>query len=186
MAVTTLNKYPLVKNADGSLVLQLGDLSARQDVSLVFRIEFPAKSDTATLAAAFRVSDAAGVLTAPETDIVWAFAGQDANDAQRRNRTVDHAVAQLYAAAAKAEALEMNRNGRYDQSGTWLERTALKIEAYAGDDAFLRRLVAELREQNMAEYSAPMSAASMKRQYAANLNMSRMRDESGKARRRPN
>lgn len=186
MAVTTLNKYPLLKNADGSLALQLGDLSARQDVSLVFRIEFPAGSAKATLAAAFRVSDAAGALTAPETDIVWTFAAQEANDAQPRNRTVDHAVAQLYAAAAKAEALEMNRNGRYDQSGKWLERTARKIEAYAGDDAFLRGLVAELREQNMAEYSAPMPAARMKRQYAANLNMSRMRDESGKARRRPN
>jgi len=185
ISVTTLNKYPLKNDADGRVSLQLGDLAARQEVSLVFRLQFPAGADKETLAALFSLSDATGVLSAPDTDIVWTFADHAANDAQRRNTAVDRAVAELYGAAARADALEMNRAGRFDQAALRLEATAKRIEQYAGSDPDLRRLIAELRERHDA-YSAPMSPMAMKGEYFASRNISSMRDPAGKARRRPN
>ncbi|MEO6212370.1 MAG: VWA domain-containing protein, partial [Vicinamibacterales bacterium] len=141
--VTTLNKYPLVANADGSVSLQLGDLAARQEVSLVFRMKFPAGKAKASAAA--------------ECEIAWAFAGHTENDPEPRNATVDRAVAALYAAAARAEALELNRAGHFDRAKDLLEKIARKVERYAGSDPELRRTIAELR-QRQESYSAPMAA----------------------------
>ncbi len=185
MSVTTLNRYPLEAKSDGSVALALGDLAARQEVALVFRMKFPSGTAKSALAATFKVSDARGALSAPETDILWTFADHAANDAQSRNRVVDHAVAMLYAAAARAEALEMNRAGRYQDSGAWLKLTSDKIASYAGGDPVLNAIVEELREKHVPAMSAAMSSGDMKRDLSASLSMSRMRDESGKARRKP-
>jgi len=185
MGVTTLNRYPLESKPDGSVVLSIGDLAARQDVALVFRMKFPSGTAKTAIAASFKVSDARSVLTAPETDILWTFADNSANDAQPRNRQVDHAVAVLYAAAARAEALEMNRAGRYQDSGLRLRRTSDKIASYASGDAVLSALVDELRDKDTAELSAPMSSGQMKRSLSASMHLRLMREASGKARRKP-
>ena len=185
VSIKSLNRYPLTTDGDGSASLQLGDLTARQEVALVFRLKFPAGRSGEHASALFGVTDAARALSIPDNDIIWTFAGHAENDAQPRNRTVDRAVAELYAAAARAEALEMNREGRYEDSGARLEEIARKIEAYAGHDPVLRELVEELRQRHKVTYSAPMSAQLSKSEYASSLNASRMRDESGKARRRP-
>lgn len=185
VTIKTLNRYPLTTHGDGSASLQLGDLTARQEVALVFRLKFPAGRSGEHASALFGVTDASRVLSIPDNDIIWTFAGHAENDAQPRNRTVDRAVAELYAAAARAEALEMNREGRYQDSGARLEEIARRIEAYAGHDPVLRELVEELRQRHKVTYSAPMSALLSKSEYASSLNASRMRDESGKARRRP-
>jgi Ca-activated chloride channel family protein len=184
ISMTTLNHYPLVTNADGTVSLQLGDLIARQDVSLVFRLEFPAGAPQSTASAVFAVTDPNGVLAEPDRDIVWTFAGHVENDRQPRNRTVDRIVAELYAAAARAEALELNRAGRFDDARERLEKTAKAIEQYAGSDPEMLRVIAELRERHDS-YSAPMSAVLLKKEYSQSLSSSRMRDVTGKARRRP-
>jgi len=183
MSVTTLNRYPLEAKADGSVALQLGDLAARQEVALVFRLKFPSGTAKTALGALFTVTDARGALTAPETDILWTFADHAANDAQPRNRHVDRAVATLEAAAARAEALEMNRAGHYKNSSLRLRLTSDKIAQYAADDPALSAIVRELTEQDMPDYAAPMADGTRKRKLSASWNMSRMRDESGKARR---
>ena len=184
MSVRTLNRFGMEGRSDGSLALQLGDLAARQEVALVFEITFPSGNAKTAIAASFKVSDARGVLTAPETDIVWTFADHTANDAQPRNRVVDHAVATLEAAAARAEALEMNRAGRYVDSRVRLKLSSDKIAQFAAGDPALGALVQELEDSDGAEYSKPMSSAAMKRKLSASLSASRMRDESGKARRK--
>jgi len=184
ISVTTLHKYPLVTDAGGSVSMQLGDLAARQDVALVFHLGFPPGKVKESASAVFSVSDATGAITEPERDIVWTFASDADNDAQPRNTAVDRAVAELYAAAARAEALEINRAGRFDESRERLERTARKIEQYAGSDPDLLRIIAELRERHLP-YSSPMSAMLRKKEYSGSLSAIRMRDAEGKARRRP-
>ena len=184
MSVTTLNRFAMEARADGTFALSIGDLAARQEVALVFGMKFPSGPAKTAIAASFRVSDARGALTAPETDILWTFADHAANDAQPRNRQVDHAVATLYAAAARAEALEMNRAGRYQESGVRLRRTSDRIASYASGDAVLSALVEELREKDMPQVSARMSRGDMKRNLTASSHMRLMRDESGKARRK--
>jgi len=185
VSVTTLNSYRVRPPAGGSFVVQLGDLTARQEVSLVFALKFPAAVEGEVASVLFSVSDAAGALSAPESDVAWTFAEHRSNDTQPRNVAVDRAVAQLYAAAARADALELNRAGRFADAMARLEAAALRVEKYAGSDAQLCRIIAELRERHEA-YSAPMSAMRSKQEFAASRNISSMRDASGKARRRPN
>jgi hypothetical protein len=133
----------------------------------------------------FSVADAAGAQQAPPADIVWILGGDAENETQPRNRAVDRAVAQLYAAAAQAEALELNRAGRYEEARAGLVGAALRIERDAGSDPELRVLIEQMRERE-ATYVQPMSALHRKREYASSYNVSRMRDPEGKARRRPN
>ena len=185
ITVRTLNSYPLATNADGSVSMRLGDLTARQDVSAVFELTLPEGRETETRGAVFSVADAAGAQQAPPADIVWTFAGEAENDAQPRNRAVDRAVAQLYAAAAQAEALELNRAGRYEEARAGLVGAALRIERDAGSDPELRVMIEQMRERE-ATYVQPMSSLHRKREYASSYNVSRMRDPEGKARRRPN
>ncbi len=57
----------------------------------------------------------------------------------------------LYAAAARAEALEMNRDGRYQESGIRLRLTSEKIAEYAADDPVLGAHIRDLREREHAD-----------------------------------
>lgn len=183
VTATTLNRYSMAANADGSVSLHLGDLVARQDVALVFRLQFPRGRAGETSVVSFAVRDRQGVFTDPAREAAFTFATHSENDAQGRNRRVDFAVAELYTAVARAEALELNRARRFDAARERLEKTARKIESYAGSDPELRRLVAELRERDDPMYAATMSAIAMKRAYAENYNVSRMRDPLGRAKR---
>ena len=183
--VGTLNRFSLRPNGAGTVSVSIGDLPARQEVSVVFRLQFPAGDQGQTVSAVFGIGDAAGALRAPDADRVWTYADHEANDTQPRNVVVDRAVAHLYAATAKADALELNREGRFDEARARLEATARRIAEYAGQDPELRAIVAELKERNDI-YSAPMDSRSMKSEYAASYNVHRMRNPEGKARRRPN
>ena len=182
MSVTTLNKFELDAKSDGSLALRLGDLAARQEVALVFAIKFPSGVAKSALAASFKVSDARGSLTAPETDLLWTFADHAANDAQPRNGEVEHAVALLEAAAARAEALEMNRLGRYADSSSRLKYTAARLSGSARPDVVEVGMALGRDEK---DYSAPMSEGERKRKFSDSLSVSRMRDMLGKAKRKP-
>jgi Ca-activated chloride channel family protein len=184
VTLTTLNEYPVGTNADGSISLQLGDLVSRQDVTLVFRLAFPAGRSGATVAAVFSIGEATGVLQERERDIIFTFAGHAQNDAQPRNRVVDRVVAELYSARARAEALELNRAGRYDDALARLEQTVRRIEQYAGSDPELHQIAEQLqgRHEDFASAMAPMA---MKREFSSSHSSSRMRDVFGRAKRRP-
>jgi Ca-activated chloride channel homolog len=182
--VTTLNRFPVKREAAGRLSVQLGDLTSRQDVSIVLRLGFPSGTEGQTATAVLAVTDANAAIQEPDTDLIWTYADHHANDAQRRNVDVDRAVAALYAAQARAEALDMNHQGRFDEAAARLEKTARRIEQYAGSDPELRAIVESLRERHVA-YSQPMMAMYSKAEHFASINLSRMRDTEGKARRRP-
>ena len=97
---------------------------------------------------------------------------------------VDRAVAKLYAAEAAAEALQMNRDGRFAEAVARLKATARRIEGYAGDDRELCALIHSLREKDDA-YAQPMVARFSKSEYYAHMNTIHMRDTAGRAPRRP-
>ena len=182
--VTTLNRFPVRQDADGRVSVRLGDLASRQDVALVLRLKFPPGKIGTSVRAVFGVTDARGAISEPETDFIWTYADHAANEMQSRNVIVDRAVARLYAAQASAEALELNRARRFEEATARLEVTARRIERYAGVDPELRAILESLRERHDL-YAQPMVAATSKAQYYASMNMSRMRESDGKARRRP-
>lgn len=180
IGVTTLNRFPVDENGEGRISVRLGDLASRQEVSIVLCLRFPDGVCGKTARAIFGVTDARAILSAPDTDIIWAFADHAANDAQARTVVVDRAVAKLYAAQTTAAALEFNRLGRFDEATARLEATARRIEKYAGADPELLAIIASLRERH-AVYSRPMMPTMSKSEHFSSTNMARMRESSGKA-----
>src|SRR5215472_16419031 len=112
--VTSLNNFRVYQEDVGRTRVLLGDLSSRQEVSLVLRVTFPEGHEGETATVVFDVADAGGAIAAPRADVIWSFANHQANDTQQRNVVVDRAVADVYAALASAEALALNREGDFD------------------------------------------------------------------------
>jgi Ca-activated chloride channel family protein len=183
VSVDTLNRFRVEREDAGRTRVQLGDLTSRQEISLVLRVTFPEGREGDTATVIFDVAGTGGTIREPQTDVIWTFASHQANDVQPRNIVVDREVARVYAALATAEALELNDAGRYEQAIARLEATARRIEQYAGNDRELAAIVASLRERHDA-YSHPMMAIHRKLDYFASLHVADMRDATGKARRR--
>lgn len=181
--VKTLNRFP-IRQDDGRLTVRLGDLASRQEVDVVFGLTFPAGQVGATSRALFSVADQRGAIREPEADTIWTYGDHHANDVQPRNLVVDRAVAKLYAAQATAEALELNRAGRFDEAAARLKATAGRIGEYAGNDPELRAVIESLSERDQV-YARPMVAATSKREHFSSISVARMRTADGKARRRP-
>ena len=135
-----------------------------------------------TIAVQVGLGDRDGVLGAPAQAVGWSIAADAACDAQGRDPIVDREVARLYAARARAEALELNRQGHYDAARALLERTARRILAYAGGDDELKALAAELMA-DATEHEQFMGAMEMKKRHYASYSVMRNRAPDGKARR---
>ncbi len=91
-------------------------------------------------------------------------------------------MARLYAARARAEALELNRAGRYKEARAILEKTARRIDAYAGGDAELEAIAAGLRGEG-ADDAQSMNAKDQKLRYFQSYSISMNRMPDGTARR---
>ena len=118
----------------------------------------------------FGVTDSRAALDERDTDLLWTFADHRANDRQRRNVVVDRAVARLYAAQAQAEALELNRAGRFDEAVARLDASRRRIQEYAGSDDVIRAIVDEMMQRHTV-YAEPMSALRSKGEHFASLNL---------------
>ena len=86
----------------------------------------------------------------------WTYADDRANDAQPRDPMVDRAVAMVFAARARQEAVASNRGGDYERASRVMAATARRIRSYAGKDAELRELAGVL-EAEQHVYAAPMA-----------------------------
>jgi Ca-activated chloride channel homolog len=181
MTVETLNRFRASREPD-VFVVHLGELTARQEVSLVLRCACPAGLEGSTTRMAVGVTDARQALAFAEVDVVWTCAGDAADAAQPRNVIVDRAAARLYAARAEARALELNRAGQFAEAQRLLAETAGRIRDYANGDAELLAIARELEGRDVV-YGSPMLAAAMKAAHFGSTNSLRMRAATGKARR---
>jgi Ca-activated chloride channel family protein len=169
------------ESRDGRWAFGLGDLVSGQEMDVVLHLNFPLGKVGEAVRAAISIRDRDGLLEAGEA-LAWEYADHPENDRQPRNRIVDRAVARLYAARARREALELNRMGRYDEATSLLERVRRRIESYAGDDPELRRIADDLRV-DFGEYAMPMTPMIRKGRYYEASNLLRNRDALGMARR---
>ena len=93
---------------------------------------------------------------------------------------VDRAVARLFAARARQEAVRRNRDGDFDGARRVLDGTARRIQ-------WLRRATTRtcasssttLASEEQVTYAAPMAEASRKRAHFASANILRSRDALG-------
>lgn len=179
-----LNPFRFEHSA-GSLVVDLGSLVSGQEITVVVELRFPAGDVGAALTARVGLSDQEGVLEAGPAELSWTFADHAANDKQLRDRSVDAAVAGLYAAKARDEALEFNRKGDFAAALDAIKTTASRIHAYAGDDKSLHG-IADALVGEATEFNAPMNAREMKARYYQSHHSMRNRDIMGKTRRKGN
>ena len=178
-----LNQLATLREGDRAVV-QLGDLVSRQELSVVVQVDVAVGHEGVRIGATFSLADGAGQLRVAPVEQIWTFADVAANDGQPRNRVVDEAVGGIYAARARAEALELNRAGKYTEAGQLLKGVVRKIESYAGSSAALRKIIAELL-QSAEQASAPMAPLAAKAMYRLSVSMLRSRTVEGKARRDP-
>ena len=176
-----LGAFGLVQT-DGGVRVSLGNLVSGQELAVVIRLKFPAGHVGDTIAVQVGLTDRDGALAVPAQAIGWSVAADAACDAQRRDAIVDREVAKLYAARARAEALELNEHEHYASARALLEQTARRILAYAGDDEELKALAAELMA-DAAEHEQFMGAMEKKKRHYASYSVMRSRAADGKARR---
>jgi hypothetical protein len=153
-------------------------------VEVVLRLNFPYGELGRTTGAAFTLSDRDGVVRG-EAKLGWAYADNGANDHQERDRVVDRAVARIFAARARQEAVGLNRHGDYNGARHVVEATARRIRGYAGRDPELREIVVEL-ERDLQKFAAPMMEMDRKRTYADSSYLMNSRMANGTAMKNPN
>jgi Ca-activated chloride channel family protein len=184
VSVATLSPYPLDQRGDHVRVL-LGDLVAEQRLEVVLRVRFGYGQPGREVALLVGASDRERVLSAAgiaPVNVGWEFAEDRTNDGQARDRLVDRAVARLFAARARQDAVQLNRLGDLRRAAGGVRAVAARIAAYAGSDPDLLALVAELRAED-ARWSAPMAPLALKSVHAAASYQMRSRAPSGGANR---
>jgi Ca-activated chloride channel family protein len=181
LRVEVLNQFAAVRGP-GLLTLQLGELVSGQELSVVARLEFPNGQEGTPIAATFRVQAAGGQLPAQSAEQTWTFGSHAACDAEPRDQTVDEAVGEIYAARARAEAIELNRRGDFVAAERTLRRVSDKIGQYAGQSLALGQVLNDLLHAAEAT-SAPMSPRAMKAMHFRANSSLRAREADGKARR---
>lgn len=181
VTVTSLDQRPTSRDGRHA-VIQLGPLVSEQLLDTVVRVEFPegVRGDEMSLVVGLRDRD--GALGSPESSLTFAYAAHRANDVQPREREVDREVARLYAARARAEAVERSQRADHKGAEKVLRATAKRIRKYAGDDVELLRIADEL-EREVERFSEQMSAYELKLEYYRSSSGMRGKDEWGKSRR---
>jgi hypothetical protein len=128
-------------------------------------------------------SDREGVLNlaglAP-IGVGWQYAADPTNDTQDRDPTVDRAIAKLFAARARQEAVKLNRLGDFREARLEILGVAERIAGYAGRDQELRAVVQGLRDEEQ-RWAAPMHELGRKVAHAQASYALRSRAPDGRA-----
>jgi Ca-activated chloride channel family protein len=181
----SLNRNRTSRDADGALRIELGDLVSGQELEIVVKIRFDVGAARTGAGVAVRLADRAGALGTDTQRCEWTYASHDENDAQWRDVVVDRAVATLYAARARAEATEANRDGDYRRARRVLERTADRIGQYAHGDPELEAIWRALRDDVGRYADEVMTAMQLKASFYVAESVAKARASDGKARRSP-
>jgi Ca-activated chloride channel family protein len=165
-------------------IVSVGDLVSGQESEVILSIRFPTGQAGRDIGALVAIADRDGVFATEPIPLAWRYADHAANDAQPRDRIVDRAVARLYAAAARQEAIRLNRHGAFDEAARQLRAVSERIRSYAGSDGELRVIVAELRDDE-DRLAREMRELDRKEMHFAASTALYCRTPEGRARRRP-
>ena len=169
--------------------VHVGDLVSGQVVRLVLRLTFPYGEVGREIGALVGIADRDEVFRTSQpalapVAVAWAYDEHVANDRQERDSDVDRAVAEVFAARARQEAVRLNRAGQFDAAQHALASVASRVSEYAAGDAQMLGVASALADESVA-FSAPMPEMARKQRHFAASNTMRMRDASGKAVKRP-
>jgi Ca-activated chloride channel family protein len=170
-------------HGDNELRIELGDLVAEQELIVVVKVTLPPGREVGNLTNVGVTLTGRDVAPA-STELGWTCASDADAEQQHRDREVDREVARVYAARARVTAAEANQVGDFRGARRVVERTAARIESYAGEDTDLRRIAADLTNE-VAMYELPMSAMLHQQTVFGAHTLMRARTPSGAAPRRP-
>jgi Ca-activated chloride channel family protein len=168
---------------DSGIRIGLGDLVSGQELEVVILVDLPATPVGQAAGVRVTLGDRDGVLASPPQDVTWSGGEETAVHAGRRDRVVDRAVAALYAARARHEAVALNRAGEFAGARAVLERTAARIAGYAAKDPQLVAIVRRLRDE-AERFGEQMDAMSQKAAHFASYAVMHSRAADGKARKK--
>ena len=164
--IEPISPYRLTARGNRTTV-SLGDLVSEQVVEVVLRLSFP-YGDIGQRDRGDRRADrprrrvrARGLADGRAGPADLDLRRRPRERRQPRDRDVDRAVARLFAARARQEAVGRNRGGDFRPRRGALDATAERIRAYAGDDPELLGLVDAL-ESDAPAFAAPMAEPSRK------------------------
>jgi Ca-activated chloride channel family protein len=181
---TVLNRFRSTHAAgDNELRVELGDITSGQELSVVVRLRFATGIDAEQAVVRVGVATGDRLEQLAEQETSWTHAPHDENDRQPRDRVVDIEAATLYAARARAEATEANREGDYRRARHVLEATARRIRGYASGEPELERLWRQLLAEVETYGVEAMSPRSLKQAMFVAESAARGRAPDGKARR---
>jgi Ca-activated chloride channel family protein len=180
-----LGRYRHTSAPDGTLRVELGDLVSGQELHVVVKLRFAPGRAGATTDVAVRLADRDAALGRAESRRTWEYATPEACNAERRDVVVDREAANLYAARARAEATEANREGDLHRARMVLERTADRIRGYAGGDPELEALWRALRDDVHRYAEVSMDAMQLKMAFSVAEYAGKGRSGDGRARRAP-
>lgn len=185
LEIGTLSPYAVEKRGGARHHVLLGDVVAEQRLEVVLRVKFGYGTVGSEIGLLIGATDREGVLNlagvAP-VGIGWEYADDRTNDLQPRDRAVDRAVARLFAARARQEAVRFNRLHEYGPAAATLHGVARKIAAYAGSDPQLQSIVAELKVEEH-RWAAPAPEMARKTAHASASYLLRNRSAEGRANR---
>ena len=185
--VEALSPFRVEQRGSRTLVY-LGDMVSGQMLSAVLRLQFDFGEEGREIGALVRVTDRDGAFerarpSIGQVGVTWAYGSSEANDRQPRDRDVDRVVARIFAERAKQEAVNLNRQGRFQEASRALEGVRHHVMAYAGSDPELNAIVSELRDE-APQYMQAMPAMELKERHFRASMVARTRTEDGKSTRR--
>jgi Ca-activated chloride channel family protein len=179
-----LNNFRFTTSRDRQeCLIDLGDLVSGQVLDVAVQLSFPKGEWGEKVTAQFELVTPDLELSLFPLELSWTFETHQANDHQSRVVEVDRAVAAQFATRARAEATEFNRRGEFDRARQVIERTARRIDSYAGDDRELRELASALRREMGMYVAEAMSPMELKMSFYLSEASSKGRDRFGRARR---
>ena len=167
VVVESLNGFRCRRQNGGTWRVELGSLLSGQIMDPILALTFPEGTRGSSHAVSIGLADHVQTL-ATGASVTFRYASHEENDEQPRERVVDRRVAALYAAKAGQEALELNRAGEYEAARWKLEACARRIAEYAGEDAEIAALLADLQEKSQ-RFSQGMRAEARKAAYAGTI-----------------
>ena len=177
-----LNGLP-VEQVDGRLRVQLGDLIADQEITLIVAVAFKgSQSEGVTLGVHCRVEDRDHVLYPEPIGVSWRAVSAAEDAAQPVNTVVRLAVATLLAGRARSAALAANRRGDFEGAKRIVRAIVDDLRALAPDDPQVRALIDQLHHDEM-EFGEMMAPMAMKAQHSVLYQAAHSREAGGTARR---
>lgn len=155
--------------------VHIGDLTASDERHVVVRFTFPSRHEVASLGLrgrlVYQVDEAEG--TTDWQEVRFAYATNQACEAEAYDLSVMRPVAQQHADRAIRDAIDLNRRGDFEGAQRRLYSVAHRIRQYAGSDPVLLKILGELAATEQQTGSAPMPAMAAKEQYYQSQRRSR-------------